>query len=219
MSSLIELAADFFERMANPAFGAQANEEYALRLAAVLDGELDVRLSREATQLRSPEALTPFGWTWLLEWAKTTNTALDGDLLLDLCESFESTAFKAAVIDTATHGSSDRSISEENDRALNPWLRSLLTRVVERDPARPSTDTRDDSESFPQHHSRHARSLLMALLFVESDLTINAAASLLREQWRGDTELLEFFWDWLDAIDPESREAWLGALDPPSRPS
>ncbi len=52
MSSLIQLAADFFDRMSNPVFGAEANEEAALTFASLRDEELDERLRYEAAQLR-----------------------------------------------------------------------------------------------------------------------------------------------------------------------
>lgn len=220
MSSLLELATEFLDRMTNPAYGADVNEEYALRLARLLDGALAERLASEAQELRTPDALTPHAWTWLLGWAKSAGTALDPELLLALCEQWESATFKAAVIEAAIVNDSGepssagvRDVPDVRDFP-NPWLRTLLTRATHPD----VEPTRADSKvplTRGYRHSRHVQSLLNALLLVERDVTVRAAAALLREPWEGQRALLEAFWARIESLDPETREVWLGRLQPP----
>ena len=147
MSSLLELAAEFFDRMTNPAYGAEVNEEYALRLASLLDEE-----------------------------------------------------------------TSGASVPE----FPHPWLRTVLVRAT-----RPPSDQQQDRDPHVPigpgsvRHSRHVHSLLIALLLVERDITLDAATALLHERWEGQQELLEVFDGRMAALDPETRELWQERLRPP----
>ena len=186
MSSLLELAAEFFDRMTNPAYGAEVNEEYALRLASLLDEETSARLNQEARQLKSSTVLSAHAWTWLLEWTKTAGVSLDFDLLVDLCERWESATFKAVVIEAATRGSAVRAPGASVPEFPHPWLRTVLVRAT-----RPPSDQQQDRDPHVPigpgsvRHSRHVHSLLIALLLVERDITLDAATALLHERWEG----------------------------------
>lgn len=217
MSSLLELAADFLDRMTNPAFGADANEEYTLRFSALLSGDAGERLRSEAAQLQSADALTPHAWAWLLRWAKSNQVPLGGPLLVDLCERWESAAFKAIVIDAGTGRRAARGRNVGVADFPDPWLRTVLVRAT-RPTSTEDTHDHDSPLRVSSRHSRHAQSLLMALLLVETDVTLDAASSLLREDWHGRNDLLRYFWGRADALDPETREVWRERLDPPERP-
>jgi hypothetical protein len=230
MSSLLELAADFFDRMANPAHGAQVNEEYALRLAALLDGELESRLTEEARRLSDAQALTPHGWMWVLGWSKAHEVRLDDALLTALCEQWESSTFKAMVIENAIgfqHDNVEASAPAATfsiDDVDGTWLRELIRRAVQITPSdndQPDPrqaefpgNSRNASESIVRRHSRHAHSLLVALLLVDQYVTLNAASALLRHPWVGRPALLESFEARVMALDPESQSIWLQRLAP-----
>jgi len=103
MPDFLNLTADFFERMVNPAYGATVNEEYGLRLAALLSDErARSLLAHEVAQLSDPNTLTAHGWLWLLSYTRSNSIALSPDLLLQLAERWSSVSMLVAVIDAAT---------------------------------------------------------------------------------------------------------------------
>ena len=225
--SLIELAAEFFDRMANPVYGAQVNEEYALRFGQLMDDEATYRMAREVRQVRSVSALSPSGWSWLLGWVRTEPEAeLSPSVLRDLCEQWPSTTFKAEVIRTAL-SRSDRPVSRDSygrdqvgiDSLPDPWLRELLFRSV-----RPETTEETDIElsdtdrAEPTLHSRHVHSLLMALILVDTEESLDAAAALLQHPWPGQESLVSAFWSRVNALEEEAREVWIDRLRPPPDP-
>jgi hypothetical protein len=212
MNSLIQLAVDFLERMANPVYGAQVNEQAALEFAVIFDEEMRERFRYEAGQLRTPDALTSYGWTWLLNWAASEGVQLNADLLVELCETWESASFKAAVINAGTIG---EDYSPQPTRNLeefpDPWLRQLLGRAVHR------TRTDDQAEQG-QRPSRHAESLLVALILVERESTLDAASVLLNHEWDEAESVLRFFWNRMELLDQETEQEWRDRLSPPSLP-
>jgi hypothetical protein len=225
--SLIELAAEFFDRMANPVYGAQVNDEYALRFAQLIDGEAAYRMAQEVRQVRSASALTPSGWSWLLGWVRTQPEAeLNPSVLRDLCEQWESATFKAEVIRTAL-SRSDRPVSSDRytgdqadiDALPDPWLRDLLFRSV-----RPEIDEESDADpsgtgrAEPPLHSQHVYSLLMALILVDTEETLDAAAALLQHPWPGHESLVVAFWGRVNALEAEARAIWIERLRPPPDP-
>jgi hypothetical protein len=225
--SLIELAAEFFDRMANPVYGAPVNEEYALRFAQLMDAEATHRMAQEVRQVRSVSALSPSAWSWLLSWIRTQPQAeLSPSVLRDLCEQWESTTFKAEVIRTAL-SRSDRSLSQDDhgrdqigiESLPNPWLRELLLRSVRPETAEEThTEQTGTDPAGPTLHSRHVYSLLMALILVETEESLNAAAALLRHPWPGHDSLVSAFWSRADGLEQETQAAWIDRLRPPERP-
>ena len=226
--SLIELAAEFFDRMANPVYGAQINEEYALRFGQLMDAEAAYRMDQEVGQLRSVSALSPSGWSWLLGWVRTRppEAELNPSLLLDLCEQWESAAFKAEVIRTAL-SRSDRPHSPDSyggaedgiGSVPDPWLRELLFRSVAPE-ATQETDVESDDAipTGPTLHSGHVHSLLMALIFVDTDESLDAAAALLQHPWPGHETLVAAFWSRVNGLEVEAQAIWIERLHPPGNP-
>jgi hypothetical protein len=235
--SLIELAAEFFDRMANPVYGAQVNEEYTLRFARLMDDGATSRMAQEVREIGSVSALSPSAWSWLLGWVRTQPEAeLDESVLRNLCEQWESTTFKAEVIRTALSRSDRPTPSDDYDRGQDrptppddydrprpsidslpdPWLRELLIGSVRTEAtgeADPHSD--DTSRSQPTVHSRHAHSLLMALILVDTEESLDAAAALLQHPWPGQDSLLSAFWSRANSLEPQVRETWISRLHPP----
>ncbi len=89
MSPLFYLASDFIERMTNPRHGSLENEEYAQRFAELLRSEGAVGvLQQEAARISDVNSLTPYGWIWLLNWARSSGFRLDSDVLANLMEQW-----------------------------------------------------------------------------------------------------------------------------------
>jgi len=192
-------------------------------------------MAREVRQVRSVSALSPSAWSWLLSWVRTQpEAAVSPAVLLELCEQWESTTFKAEVIRTAL-GHPDRLLSRDNydrgqtsiDSLPSDWLRDVLVRSVRQEPpAVPDSgpeETPDETEgelghtdrAGPTLHSRHAYTLLMALILVETEESLDAAAALLQHPWSGHNSLVSAFWSRANALEQETREVWIERLRPP----
>jgi hypothetical protein len=90
MNSSLALASDFIERAANPVFGLDVNEEYALRwevMRQTADPVPNLRINELKPE--DIEVLSPEGWFWL----GSSLTANDPELPTALVEAlFQSTA-------------------------------------------------------------------------------------------------------------------------------
>jgi hypothetical protein len=227
MSSLIELASEFLDRIGNPAYGAQINEEYAIRLTALLGidtPEIDRRFATEVAALDDVEALTPTGWLWVLRWARAHDVRMSPDLLRALVERWEATSFKAVAIETAIADADDAERSET-------WLAGLVDRAVRTEITGDTTRPRDFGGDEPDRNqksirppserrgSRHAYSLFLALVACDTAATTNAASDLVGRDWDGAEDLVLSVWARLDSLDDESRDVWLSRLQIPARPS
>src|SRR5262249_39445248 len=150
--------------------GRQVNEQYSMRLGEIsADEYFRTSLRQELERLKDPASLTPHGWIVVLNWSNVMGARLDPDLLIALCESWESAAFKAQVIEAATENRqvNDVAFTAGVRQSPDPWLRTLLTRAVQ-DPGyeREWNPAEGDEAVDIGRHSRHAESLLMALISV-----------------------------------------------------
>jgi len=220
MSALLTLASDFIERMANPAYGIRVNEDHALRFATLLNSEGFVSLlQEEAKQLHSTDSLTPHGWLWLLTWARSQGDQLNGELLLNLADTWSSVFMQASVIDAATMDI-DELISQKRRRNLefstapdderrirpiplddigHPFLRSLLHHV---------THVAEGDTDREEIRTQRAENTLVALLQIDREVTLKAASSLLHHDWRGQQALLEFYRMVRAGLDDETQQIW-----------
>jgi len=214
MEQILTLASDFIEHMSNPAYGLRVNEDYSLRFAALLSSEeFPGLLGREVTRLEDPSTLSPHGWLWLLGWARSEGIPLKDSLLLHLTETWSSVFMQVAAIDLATrHVEWKRRDSVDPlQKFRHPFLRKLMTRCT----------YADDEESRVHKHVQTARaeSLLVALMQVGTDITLDAASALLNHPWTGRPFLVDFFWSLCSELDEETREIWVSRLRPPKRQS
>jgi len=215
MTGILFLASEFIERMSNPAYGVLVNEDYAIRLARVLmSGEIESMLTREAEELTDIDALTPHGWIWLVGWARARGIVLNDMLLLGLAEKWSTVSMQASVIDLATRWKKwQREPGGEPtplERFEDPWLFTLLQHCTKH-------EHEPGVEPGPVHTGR-AEKLLMALLQVGNDITLEAASTLLNHSWAGSSKLVQFFWLWCDGLDEETREIWVSRIRPPEDP-
>ncbi|MGA2075315.1 MAG: hypothetical protein ABSH52_17630 [Terriglobia bacterium] len=211
MSELLALARDFIEKMANPVYGYATNEDYSARFAELLRSEgFEGRLREEISTLRRPDALTSYGWLWVIGWAKSRRIPLPDDLLTELFEEWSSVFARCAIVDLATaeleYEPRGRDLSVQD--FPSPFLVSIMTSATEL-----------GEEIYPTAElgrpSGRAESVLIALLQVGRPITLDAASALLRHEWRGQRQLLEYFWTLCNSLDPETREVWIRDVNPP----
>jgi hypothetical protein len=215
MSQVLMLASEFIEHMSNPAYGILENEDYAMRFSSLLASEgFEDMLSKEVLKLKDPESLSPHGWFWLLNWARSKNIRLDDKLLLDLSESLSSVFMQVVIIDVATRRWSDWHPREEVtplEKFDHSWLNMLI---------RKSTKIRREEfieppyKELPEIDTRRSEIVLVALMQVGSAITIDAARTLLNHEWEGQRQLVEFFWSLCNELDEETRREWISHLQP-----
>lgn len=208
MSHVLALASDFIERMANPAYGIKDNEDYAMRFGKLLRSEgFENMLREEVAQIRDIELLSPHGWIWLLSWARSKNLSLDNSLLFNLCKSQSSVFMQVLTIDVATR----QTKSKENQKNVpfeafeHSWLSELIHWC---------TDGRIEKQTeFDYIDTRRSEMILVALMQVGSDVTLNAARTLLHHQWAGHNALVKFFWSLSDEWDDETQSKWTSRMN------
>lgn len=211
MTSLLRLAAEALDRQSNPAYGRTANEDAAQRLAQGWDEEFDLRLRREAAELRHPDDLTSYGWLWLFDWARGREVRLDRQLLFELCEQWQVASLQTVVIDHVVRTMYRAPRRPSRQAPGEDWLDELVRRA-----------TAADEPGAGSRHSHHAESLLLALLQVGEEPAIDAARRLLLTPWARREELNDFYSGWLDSLEPAIRDEVTATLrlgpdlEPPS---
>ncbi len=214
MSHVLTLASVFIERMSNPAYGIKENEDYSFRLGDLLKSkDFESMLNEEITQISNPETLSPHGWLWLLSWARAKKISLDNSLLLDLCMSQSSVFMQVSIIDVATRQSEWEQMP--NDIHLKEFKHKWLANLMHR-----CTDVHHEKESeFEYIDTRRSEMILVALMQVGSDITIDAAKALLHHQWIGHNSLDKYFRSLCGEMDEETKNIWYSRLNMPKSQS
>ncbi len=213
MSNLIVLASEFIERMSNPIYGIKVNEDYSIRFAKILSSEgTDEMLHYEVKQLDDINALTPFGWIWLLSWVRAKKAILNDKLLFSLAEKWSNVSILISVVDVAIRQIKQQEKfntikSLQKEKFEHPWLSELINRF---------THVKDDNDKEFIHTGK-AENLLIALLQIGNNISLDAASVLLNVSWPGKSKLNKYFWFLLDGLDNETKETWLSHLHPPKR--
>ncbi len=100
MNSSLALASDFIERAANPAFGLDVNEEYALRwevLRKTADPVPDLRLNELKPE--DIELLSPDGWFWFGSSLTPNDPELPTTFVEALFQSTDDEVYRLKVAD------------------------------------------------------------------------------------------------------------------------
>ena len=217
MNTFFTIAADFIDRMANPAHGVLVNQDYSLQFAELLSAEedsIDPTLRREAKRLADADVLSANGWLWFLTWARSESIALREDLLLNITQKWSSVFIQTLAIEIALENAewSNRRNVQSLSEFGNPFLRKLLMNAVRIQ--EPEGRDHPDHPDHPRFHRRdylrtsRAQSVLTSLLEIDSSITDAAAASLLQHEWPGQKQLLEFYESLVSGFDPDTREEW-----------
>lgn len=228
MSDLLFLASDYIERMANPVYGTSVNEDYALKFGTLLSKEgFEARLNEEIRTLTDRDALTSYGWLWLLSWVKSKDIELNEELLVELYEEWSSVLVRAEILDLATRNVDyvERLLpSLSIEQFPNSFLSRIMMRAIRpqevEETTQPESQEWRSTEELPiqedQPSTALAESTLVALIQVDTPITIDAARVLLTHKWDGHQQLLEFFWAIYEALDPETHDEWKILLNPPA---
>jgi hypothetical protein len=204
MSGLLNLAADYIERMANPVFGISTNEDYAIKFGKLLESEgFGTQLRKEVEALKDPDALSSHGWLWLFEWAKSTNTNLDPSLLQQLFHEWASPFARAEIIRLATRNYEGETRFDIRRGIINfpePFLAHIMSDVT--------TSPEGDDAERQSLRSTRAQSVLVTFLQTGSPIALDAASALLQHEWQGQPALLNFFRVLLENLDAETQEVW-----------
>jgi hypothetical protein len=103
VNGLLAIAAGFLERMTNPQYGLEVNEEYSFRLHEAL--EQDPEFARSfATLALDPddvETLPVCAWPWYLEWRENNGAPPAADFLDALFEYTDEPAVRLSVVRSA----------------------------------------------------------------------------------------------------------------------
>ena len=103
----------------------------------------------------------------------------------------------------------------------HPFVRKLLLRTVEPRIDQSGNNARIDGGQFDKTprpreiRTDRAESTLVALIDVESDITLDAAAALLNHSWEGQIDLLAFYEHLQGGLDPETQKEWAKRLHRP----
>jgi hypothetical protein len=100
MNSSLTLASEFIERAANPAFGLDVNEEYALRWA-VMRQTADPLPNLQINELKAEdiEVLSSDAWFWLGSSLTANDPELPADLVEALFQSTDDEVYRLKVAD------------------------------------------------------------------------------------------------------------------------
>ncbi len=222
MTSMLALASDFIDQLANPRHGLDAHEAAAEQLAALLrDDERRNRFHQEVAALSSPLELTTDGWRWIIRFASANEIPLDPDLLRRGCLRWSSTSLVAAGITAAVGPFPDDELAPPGGgRPLgrpgisdlpDPWLRQLLDELLP-GPSALDADGTEQPDSESSGRVRQAEVVFTALLIVDRPTTILAARAMLRDQERLSADLSGLVESRMDLLDDDARDAWSEVL-------
>ncbi|MBB5341468.1 hypothetical protein [Tunturiibacter gelidoferens] len=173
---------------------------------------------QEIREVRGRDALSSYGWLWLVGWAKSRDVELPTELLVGLFEEWSDVFVKTSVLDLAIR-TADYQPLTNFDLPIADFPNEFLRRVmlsavrVEREEYpdfREIPKERGDeilrAEAVPE--MGRSESLLVSLLQAGRPITLGAASSFLRHEWQGQRHMQIFFWLMFDKLDGESQAAW-----------
>jgi hypothetical protein len=100
---MLAIAAGFLERMTNPHYGIEVNEEYSFRLHEALteDPEFARSFATLALDRDDVETLPVCAWPWYLEWRENNGSPPAADFLDALFEYTDDPAVRLSVVRSA----------------------------------------------------------------------------------------------------------------------
>jgi hypothetical protein len=207
MSILLTLTSDYVDKMMNPIYGITVNEDYGIKFANLLESDgFTSKLNEEIESLDDANSLSHFGWIWLFEWANSKGIKLNEDLLVEQFYRWSNPIVKAEIIKIGIHGASyEINYSYTLANFPDKFLAKIMNRLT-------SQDFGDDlkNEKFEKDITKGtmASDVLVSFLQEGSTIVLDAAISLLKHQWSGQRDLVDFFGILLDNLDSETRDAW-----------
>jgi len=215
MNGILAIAAEFLDRVGNPAHGVKANEAYAQRLAQLVQSDRDTLgiLAGPALEPDDVDNLSMDAWIWYLDWRSATAPLPDDAFLHAL---YQRAATEPAVrlhllrLVVGAPAVREQFPSQPFRPAWPvgefpvPWLRRLIQLAVSRDIAGQDVPARIDG----------ALELATYLLQLSDEVSLQALQSLLAEPWPGRSQLVTSVRDMLTVADLEEdlMRAWQDRL-------
>lgn len=112
MNGLLAMMEGFLDRMTNPQYGTEVNEEYSLRfnLAVAGDPQFAVTLAGLTLDPEDADSLPMCAWPWYLEWRTERAAPPSAEFLDALFEATDDPGVRLAVLQSAL---TDESESEQ----------------------------------------------------------------------------------------------------------
>jgi hypothetical protein len=181
MNGLLAIAEGFLDKMTNPQYGSEVNDEYSVRFNHLLIADADFAgaFARLALGPEDVDSLPICAWPWYLQWRTEHGPPPSADFLDALFESTDDPAVRMSVMISALSGSGpDDSPGPEPSSPARP----------EPDPSGHDPDTAGGSYQDAAEEER------IALSAAQADVDIPAS--------RDETAAL--------ADRPRLRSGWLG---------
>jgi hypothetical protein len=216
MNGLLAVAAAFLERMTNPQYGPDVNEEYSFRLHEALAEDPEFARSFATLDLAPDdvESLPACAWPWYLQWREGHGTPPSAGFLDALFDYTDDPAVRLSVVDSAVFqdypgappaGRSpddDASPPEAGDpdvptRALRPVQERRTAAGSDREPFRPlhspwvsGRTTRLAGLSDPARSRADASEMASYLLQLGDPVSLESLRELIGRPWAGRESLI-----------------------------
>lgn len=212
MKAFVGLAAEFIDKLANPAHGVETNEAYGARLASLEQGDSrfgeQFAAACEELQADDLHLLGTSGWIWLLGWLASRSRRPPDAILDALYDETQDVVVRLRIVEAVTTfpptierftvlRRRTTPLSEVPDR----WLARRLVSLVE-----PGVNRVDPSALAA------TQEFTLLLLQVGNEVALSTARSLLAHHWPGGEELQASVRALFSRLDGETREAWLRML-------
>jgi hypothetical protein len=214
MNALLGIAADFLERIADPAYGKESNEGYSLRFATLLDSDPNFarQLANVDVKAEDLTSLSLAGWLWYLRWRGPLSEQLPSSEFLDaLYDATAEPIVRLRVVDAVVSHPATRpstTVAQETAdrgqglaRLPDGWLRRRMESLVRRERGAHDDDAAnvdddaanvdDDAANVDDDAANvnAAWELAVYLLELGDDVSVTALRALLDEPWRGNQVL------------------------------
>lgn len=191
MNSLLELASDFLERLADDVHGRATNDAYALALERILEEDPELAARLRSVDESDVWTLSSAAWWWFLSDAQRRGRSLGEDFQAALYARSRSPILRYKVIEGALRD--DRESVDR--RPLPAWLEHVM----------------DDAVFAAKRGNAEAAEQLLRALLQAGDDTARRAFALMFG--RCPPALREHVGRLLDGVDEEVRDGWLGQGD------
>jgi hypothetical protein len=196
MNGILGIAAEFLDRVGNPAHGVEVNEAYAQRLGQLVRSDRDTLGSLLATTLEPDDldTLSMDAWMWYLDWRSSTAPLPDDSFLTAL---YQRAATEPAVrLNILRLVTSAPAVRERFQRELPgpplpigefpvPWLRELMRSAVRGEDLAGQALPEQD----PSARVNSALELATYLLQLGDEVSQQTLRSLLAQPWPGQQQL------------------------------
>ena len=194
MNALLAIAADFFEHLTDPAFGRDANDDYALKLQVLMGNDADAAQQLATAPLGRDDvgSMSAAAWLWYLAWRESLTGEQPSSEFLDaLYAETANPIFRLKIVEISArgiYGSQEQRLTRAAtglEEVRPSWVEERIRSIIREQ----DSDTQD--ENLQRARIEDAWELLSYLIDIDSDESLGAARVLLAEDWIGAGALRE----------------------------